>query len=253
MRILVLGGTAEASALAAALARRADIDAVLSLAGRTSNPRPSPLPSRTGGFGGVEGLARWLAEHTIEAVIDATHPFAAIMSGNAAAASELLGLPLLGLRRPPWLAQAGDGWIEVATMAEAVPALGRAPRHVFLTVGRLELAPFAAAPQHAYLVRSIEPIGDALPAPRVQQLRARGPFDEAAERTLLEREHIEILVTKNSGGSATYAKIAAARALGLPVIVVARPQKPAVTEVATVSAALDWIAGQQRALMLRGV
>jgi precorrin-6A/cobalt-precorrin-6A reductase len=124
---------------------------------------------------------------------------------------------------------------------------------VFLTVGRLELAPFATAPQHSYLVRSIEPIGDALPLPRVTELRARGPFDEAAERALLEREHIEAVVTKNSGGSATYAKIAAARALGLPVIVVARPKKPAVAEVANVAAALAWIAGQQRALMLRGV
>ena len=253
MRILVLGGTAEASALAAALARRADIDAILSLAGRTSNPRPSPLPSRIGGFGGVEGLARWLARHRIEAVVDATHPFAATMSGNAAAASALLGLPLLGLRRPPWLAQAGDRWIEVAAMADAAAALGRAPRHVFLTVGRLELAPFAAAPQHAYLVRSIEPIGDALPAPHVQQLRARGPFEEAAEQALLEREHIEILVTKNSGGAATYAKIAAARALGLPVVVVARPQKPAVSEVTDMAAALEWIAGQQRVPMRRGV
>ena len=253
MRILVLGGTAEASALAAALAQRLDVEAVLSLAGRTSNPRPSPLPTRIGGFGGIQGLARWLAQHRIEAVIDATHPFAAVMSGNAAAACGRLGLPLLGLRRPPWQAQPGDRWIEVATMPDAVPALGPVPRRVFLTVGRLELGPFAAAPQHAYLVRSIEPIGEALPAPHVQQLRARGPFDEAAEHALLVREHIEILVTKNSGGAATYAKIAAARALGLPVVVVARPQKPAVSEVTDMAAALEWIAGQQRVPMRRGV
>jgi precorrin-6A/cobalt-precorrin-6A reductase len=253
MRILILGGTAEAAALAAALAQQPDIDAVLSLAGRTSNPRPSPLPSRTGGFGGVDGLARWLAQHRIEAVVDATHPFAATMSGNAAAACAGLGLPLLGLRRPPWQARAGDRWIEVASMADAARALGPAPRRVFLTVGRLELAPFATAPQHAYLVRSIEPIGEALPLPRVAELRARGPFDEAAERALMEREQIDIIVTKNSGGSATYAKIAAARALGLPVIVVAPPQKPAVAEVASVAAALDWIAGQPGPRMLRGV
>ncbi len=253
MRILVLGGTAEAAALAAALARRADIEAVLSLAGRTSNPRSSPLPSRTGGFGGIEGLAHWLARHRTEAVVDATHPFAATMSGNAAAACERLGLPLLGVRRPPWLAQAGDRWIEVATMAFAAAALGPPPRRVFLTVGRLELGPFAAAPQHAYLVRSIEPLGAALPLPRVTEMRARGPFDEAAERVLLQREHIDIVVTKNSGGSAIYAKIAAARALGLPVVVVARPQKPAVAEVANVAAALDWISDQQRSRMLRGV
>jgi precorrin-6A/cobalt-precorrin-6A reductase len=253
MRVLVLGGTTEASALAAKLAERSDIDAILSLAGRTTNPRPSPVPSRSGGFGGPEGLAHWLTEQRIDAVVDATHPFAAVMSRNAATACSRLGMPLLGLRRPPWQPEPGDRWIEVATMADAVPALGQTPRHVFLTIGRLELAPFAAAPQHDYLVRSIEPIGDALPAPRVKPLLARGPFDEAAERTLLEREQIDIVVTKNSGGSATYAKIAAARALGLPVVVVARPEKPAVAQVANVAAALDWIDAQRRVPMLRGV
>ena len=253
MRILILGGTAEASALAAALAQQPDIDAVLSLAGRTSNPRPSPLPSRIGGFGDIEGLTRWLTLHRTEAVVDATHPFAAKMSRNAVAACGHLGLPLLGLRRPPWHAQPGDRWIEVETMADAAAALGAMPRRVFLTVGRLELAPFAAAPQHSYLVRSIEPIGAALPAPQVTTLRASGPFEEAAERALLERERIDIVVTKNSGGSATYAKIAAARALRLPVVVVARPEKPAVAEVASVAAALDWIAGQPEPRTLRGV
>jgi precorrin-6A/cobalt-precorrin-6A reductase len=253
MRVLVLGGTAEASALAAKLAERSGIDATLSLAGRTTNPRPSPLPMRTGGFGGAEGLARWLSEHQTDAVVDATHPFAAMMSRNAAQACTRLGVPLLALRRPPWRAQPGDRWIEVATMADAVPALGAAPRRVFLTIGRLELAPFAAAPQHFYLVRSIEPIGEALAVPHLRTLRARGPFDEAGERALLESEHIEVIVTKNSGGSATYAKIAAARALGLPVVVGARPEKPAVDHVASVAAALDWIEVQLRLPMLRGV
>ena len=148
MRVLILGGTTEASALGAKLAERADIDAILSLAGRTANPRPSPLPTKTGGFGGAEGLARWLTEHRTDAVVDATHPFAAMMSRNAAAACFRLGLPLLGLRRPPWRAQPGDRWIEVVTMADAVPALGPTPRRAFLTIGRLELAPFATAPQH---------------------------------------------------------------------------------------------------------
>jgi precorrin-6A/cobalt-precorrin-6A reductase len=198
-------------------------------------------------------MAGWLTEHRIQAVVDATHPFAAIMSRNAAEACRRVGLPLLGLRRPPWLAQPGDRWIKVATVADAVPALGSVPLRVFLTIGRLELAPFAAMAQHLYLVRSIEPICDALPVPHVQELRARGPFDEAAERALLERERIDIIVTKNSGGSATYAKIVAARALGLLVIVVMRPKKPAVTEVGSVAAALDWIAVQQRVPMTRGV
>ena len=253
MRILILGGTTEASALAASLAERPDIDAILSLAGRTANPRPSPLPTRTGGFGGTEGLARWLTEHQIDAVIDATHPFAAIMSRNTAAACLRLSLPMLALRRPPWQPQPGDRWIEVANMADAVPALGIEPRRVFLTVGRLELAPFATAPQHVYLVRSIEPIGDALLAPRVRTVQARGPFDEPAERALLERSNIDVIVTKNSGGSATYAKIAAARALTLPVVVVARPEKPAVADVASVAEAMDWIEAQHRVAMPRGV
>jgi len=253
MRVLVLGGTAEASALAAKLAERTDIDAILSLAGRTANPRPSPLPRRIGGFGGAEGLVRWLTEHQTDAVVDATHPFAAMMSRNAAAACRRLGLPLLGLRRPPWRAEPGDRWIEVTTIADAVPAVGPAPRRVFLTIGRLELARFTTAPQHFYLVRSIEPIGDALPTPRVKTLLARGPFDEASERALLESEHIDIIVTKNSGGLATYAKIAGARALRLPVVVVARPEKPAVAQVESVAAALEWIDSQQRVPLLRGV
>ena len=253
MRVLVLGGTTEASALAAQLAGRRDIDAILSLAGRTSNPRPSQLPSRTGGFGGVEGLAEWLTEHRTDAVVDATHPFAAMMSRNAAAACLRLGLPLLGLRRPPWQPQPGDRWAEVANMADAVPALGQTSRRVFLTVGRLELAPFATAPQHFYLARSIEPIGDALPAPRVRTIQARGPFDEAGERALLERENIDTIVTKNSGGSATYAKIAAARALGLQVVIIAQPEMPMVAHVASAAEAMDWIDAQHRLAMPRGV
>ncbi len=242
MRILILGGTTEASALAARLAGNPAFTPVLSMAGRTSEPRPLPIPTRIGGFGGVEGLVRFLAQERIEAVIDATHPFAAIMSRNAAEACAQAQVPLLALRRPPWVAQEGDRWIEVASMEDAVRALGETPRRVFLTVGRLELPPFAAAPQHTYLVRTIEPIGDALPVPNVIAIQDRAPFDEAAERALMAREQIEVVVTKNSGGMATYPKIAAARALGLPVIVVARPEKPrGVEEVATAEAALAWL------------
>ena len=242
MRILILGGTTEASALAARLAGNPAFTPVLSMAGRTSEPRPLPIPTRIGGFGGVEGLVRFLAQERLEAVIDATHPFATIMSRNAAEACAQAQVPLLALRRPPWAAQEGDRWIEVATMEDAVQALGDTPRRVFLTVGRLELPPFAAAPQHTYLVRTIEPIGDALPVPNVIAIQDRAPFDEVAERALMERERVDVVVTKNSGGAATYPKIAAARALGLPVIVVARPEKPrGVEEVATAEAALAWL------------
>jgi precorrin-6A/cobalt-precorrin-6A reductase len=242
MRILILGGTTEASALAERLAGNPAFTPLLSMAGRTSDPRPMPIPTRIGGFGGVEGLVRFLAQERIEAVIDATHPFAAIMSRNAAEACAQAQVPLLALRRPPWVAQEGDRWIEVSSMEDAVRALGETPRRVFLTVGRLELPPFAAAPQHTYLVRTIEPIGDALPVPNVIAIQDRAPFDEAAERALMAREQIEVVVTKNSGGMATYPKIAAARALGLPVIVVARPEKPrGVEEVAAAEAALAWL------------
>ena len=240
MRILILGGTTEASALAALLTGSSDFKPLLSMAGRTSDPRPLPIPTRIGGFGGVEGLARFLTQERIEAVVDATHPFAAVMSRNAAEACLQAGVPLLALRRPPWRPQDGDRWVDVASMDEAVHALGEAPRRVFLTVGRLELASFATAPQHTYLVRTIEPIGDALP--NVIAIRDRAPFDEAAERSLMERERVDVVVTKNSGGTATYPKIAAARALGLPVIIVARPEKPGgVAEVASAEAALDWL------------
>jgi len=242
MRILILGGTTEASALARLLAGRSEFSPLLSMAGRTSDPRPLPIPTRIGGFGGVEGLARFLEQERIEAVIDATHPFAAVMSRNAAEACAQVQVPLLALRRPPWIAQTGDRWVEVSSMEEAVRALGEEPRRVFLTVGRLELTPFAAAPQHTYLVRTIEPIGDALPVPNVIAIQDRAPFDETAERALMERKSVEMVVTKNSGGPATYPKIAAARALGLPVIIVARPEKPrGIEEVASADAALEWL------------
>ncbi|MDF2972727.1 MAG: cobalt-precorrin-6A reductase [Microvirga sp.] len=242
MRILILGGTTEASALARLLSGRSEFSPVLSMAGRTSEPRPVPVPTRIGGFGGVDGLACFLLQERIEAVIDATHPFAAVMSRNAAEACARVHVPLLALRRPPWIPQAGDRWTEVNSMEEAVDALGDEPRRVFLTVGRLELPPFADAPQHTYLVRTIEPIGDALPVPNVIAIQDRAPFNEAAERALMEREQIEVVVTKNSGGAATYPKIVAARALGLPVIVVARPQKlRGVEEVASADAALEWL------------
>ncbi len=242
MRILILGGTTEASGLAAALAGQGRFQPLLSLAGRTSDPNPQPIPTPVGGFGGAEGLARLQRDERIEALIDATHPFAAVMSHNAARAADATGVPLLALRRPPWMPQTGDRWREVTGMGEAVRAIGEAPRRVFLTVGRLELRPFAAAPQHAYVVRTIEPIDDALPVPNVIAIRDRAPFDEAAERALMAHEGIEVLVTKNSGGAATYPKIAAARALGIPVVLVARPEKPeGVTEVAGVAGALAWL------------
>ncbi|KQO54659.1 cobalt-precorrin-6X reductase [Methylobacterium sp. Leaf85] len=243
MRVLILGGTTEASALVKGLDPR--IDATLSLAGRTSAPKREPVRTRIGGFGGAEGLAAWIAENRIDAVIDATHPFAARIGRNAALACERTGVALLAIRRPAWERRQGDRWTEVETMSEAVLALGETPRRVFLTIGRLEVGAFATAPQHDYIVRAIEPIGDALPVPRLTEIAARGPFGEAAEMTFLAERRIDILVTKNSGGPATYGKIAATRALGLPVVIVRPPQKPAVESVPDAEGALAWLRARE--------
>ena len=237
MRILILGGTGEASALVRGLlALDAGFAPTLSLAGRTSQPKAEPVPVRTGGFGGPEGLAAWIAREGTDLVVDATHPFAARIGANAARACALTGVPLLAIRRPAWTPEAGDRWIGVPDMAAAAAALGPVPRRVFLTVGRQEVAAFAAAPQHDYVARAIEDL--ALAVPRFTAIRARGPFDAAAEAAFLVARGIDILVSKNSGGGATYGKIAAARALGLPVVMVSRPEKPAVPSVPDAAAAL---------------
>lgn len=225
----------------------------LSLAGRTSAPKPVPVPTRIGGFGGAEGFARWLMAERVAAVVDATHPFAAAISRNAARACAALGVPLLALRRPPWRPVEGDRWTEVAAMPEAVGALGPESRCVFLTVGRLELHHFAAAPQHRYLARTIEPVGEALWVPNLVAIQDRGPFDAGREREFMRRTGIEVVVTKNSGGTATYGKIAAARELGLPVILVAPPPMPEADTVATAQEALSWLAAHDRPLWKRGV
>jgi precorrin-6A/cobalt-precorrin-6A reductase len=241
MRLLILGGTSEATALARGLAGRGGVAPILSLAGRTSFPLASPVPTRVGGFGGAEGLARFLADERIDRLVDATHPFAARISANAALAADRTGVPLLAVRRPEWLPGEGDRWIGVEDMAAAVQALGEVPRTVFLTIGRQEVSAFAVAPHHAYVVRTIEPLDDALPVPRLTAIAARGPFDVEAEATLMREAGIEIVVSKNAGGEATFAKILAARRLGLPVIMVRRPSKPEVPRVADAEAALAWL------------
>ncbi|MFC7397030.1 cobalt-precorrin-6A reductase [Chelatococcus sp. GCM10030263] len=239
LKLLLLGGTTEASRLAALLAGRPDVAPILSLAGRTRDLAPSPIPRRIGGFGGVDGLIRFLQNEGIAAVVDATHPFAAQISANATKACTALDLPLARLTRPAWTSQAGDRWQEVASAEAAAAALGEAPKRVFLTVGRLSLHAFAAVPQHHYLVRTIDaPDGLAL---NVTLIQARGPFSADAEEVLMRREGIEILVTKNSGGEATAGKLVAARHLGLPVIMVARPDKPAVPTFYAPEEVMGWL------------
>ena len=227
MRVLILGGTSEASALARALAGDARFCATLSLAGRTRAPAASPIPHRIGGFGGIDGLTAYLRAERIDALVDATHPFAAQMSRHAAAAATQTGTKLLVICRPAWQPGPGDRWTTVADMQVAANALGGTPRRVFLTVGRQDLAPFAAAPWHHYLIRSVDPPDSALSPPDAETIAARGPFAEADERQLLAQHRIDVIVTKNSGGAATAGKLAAARALALPVIMVARPPAPA--------------------------
>jgi precorrin-6A/cobalt-precorrin-6A reductase len=199
------------------------------------------VPIRRGGFGGAEGLARYLREERVNLLIDATHPYAAGISANAAEAARIAKVELLALRRPPWRKVAGDNWIEVDTVEDAMRTIGAAPRRVFVTLGRKELRPFEAAPQHFYLVRSVDPVDPPLAVPHVQYITARGPFSEAGDRALLERHRIDSIVAKNSGGEATYGKIAAARALGLPVIMLKRPALPDVPSLATVEEALAWL------------
>jgi precorrin-6A/cobalt-precorrin-6A reductase len=241
MKILILGGTAEARRLASALAARKDLAVTVSLAGRTAQPAAQPVPVRMGGFGGSDGLAAYLSAEQIDALIDATHPYAGTISANAAYAAERTGVPLLALRRPPWAKVAGDTWIEVATVEDAVEALGKAPRRVFLALGRKELQPFAAAPQHDYLVRSVDPVDPPLAVPHATYITARGPFIEEEDYALLARHRIETIVAKNSGGAATYGKIEAARALRLPVIMLKRPALPDVPSAETVEEVLAWL------------
>lgn len=241
MRVLVLGGTTEASALAKLLAGDARFDAILSLAGRTLAPRPQPLATRVGGFGGVEGLVRWLHQKKIDAVIDATHPYAARMSANAVAACAQTSVPLGSIVRPPWQRHEDDNWRIVPSAAAAAAALGKTPLRVFLSLGRQDLHAFAAAPQHRYIARTIEaPEQTALP-PNIRILQARGPFDRDSEAKLLSDEEIDVIVSKNSGGSATYAKIEAARELDLPVIMIARPDKPVGHALASPEEAVAWL------------
>jgi len=241
-RVLILGGSSEAAALARAVAADPRFEPTLSLAGVTEHPAESPVAVRSGGFGGAQGLADYLTEHGIGVVIDATHPFATTMKRHAVEAARRAGVPLLAIRRPPWTPQPDDNWIMVESIEAAAAALGKEPKQVMLTTGRKELAPFKAAGQHSYVLRSVEPPEPRALPPRVEVITARGPFAYGDEVKLLRAHGIEVLVTKNSGGRATAAKLAAARALDLPVIMVSRPEVPDAQCVETVEEAVAWLA-----------
>lgn len=244
VRVLVLGGTSEARELVAHLSGVPGLVAIASLAGRTREPLALATTTRVGGFGGVAGLTRYLRDEGIAALIDATHPFAAQISHHAAEAAAAVGLPRLMLVRPAWEPVAGDRWQPVANHAAAaaqVPDLGQ---RIFLSIGRQELAAFAPLQNLWFLMRAIDPPAPELPLPPGELLLQRGPFALDEERSLLQRYGIEAVVSKNSGGAATYAKIAAARELQLPVVMVQRPPLPVGEQVASAAAAIAWLQQQ---------
>lgn len=239
MTTLILGGTTEASRLATALAD-AGLPAILSYAGRVAAPRAQPVPVRVGGFGGADGLADYLRVNRIARVVDATHPFAAQISRNAVAACAMAGVPLLALQRPAWQAGPGDRWTHVAEMQAAAAALSGPARRVFLSIGRQNLDTFASQPQHHYLLRLVDPPEAPLPFPDATVILARGPFDVAGDRALLSAHRIDLIVAKNAGGEGAGAKLAAARELGIPVLMIDRPALPDRPTVATVAQVLAW-------------
>ena len=238
--ILILGGTTEATALAQAVAE-AGLAGQVSFAGRVDRPKRQPLPQRVGGFGGADGLATFLAQQAITHVVDATHPFAARMSRNAVAACKVAGVPLVALTRPAWTPQVGDAWTRVSTIAEAAACLSGVGQNVLLAIGRIHIGAFADQAQHHYVLRLVDPPKERPPFPSHEVIVARGPFTMESDLAMMQARGIEVVVSKNSGGKGAYAKIAAAREMGIPVIMIDRPHIPQRTEVGRIADVLRWI------------
>jgi precorrin-6A/cobalt-precorrin-6A reductase len=241
MTVLVLGGTSEARMLATQLNDRPGLRVVSSLAGRVSNPALPAGEVRVGGFGGTAGLAAYARAEGVGAVVDATHPFAETISAHAVEACAQAGLPLLRLARPGWSPRPGDDWHDAGSLDEAAALLPNLGTRVFLTTGRQGLGAFAAADGLWFLIRCVDPPDGPLPANR-EVLLARGPYERDAERALMRRHRIDVLVTKNSGGPLTEGKLDAARDLGLPVVMISRPAAGAAEGVTNVSDAVRWVA-----------
>jgi precorrin-6A/cobalt-precorrin-6A reductase len=239
VRILILGGTGEARELAGELVA-AGVDVLSSLAGRVRQPRLPEGPVRVGGFGGAAGLAAFLRTEQITAVVDATHPFAGTITASAAQAAAQAGVPLLVLRRPEWAA--APSWQLVADIGAAAAAVRAWPgESVFLTTGRRDLDAFAADDRHRFLVRAVDPPDGPVP-PRMTLVLDRGPYTVDGESAVMREHGVGLLVTKNSGGPMTAAKLEAARDLGVQVLMVRRPPLPAGTEaVSTVAEAVRWV------------
>jgi len=241
-RVLILGGTAEARELAEEL-YAVGVRPISSLAGRVARPRLPVGEVRVGGFGGPEALARWLHDHGIVAVVDATHPFAEQISASAAAACPRAGVPLLRLERPGWSERDGDRWCWVDSLETAADTITQLGKRVLLTTGRQGLSAFAGVDAAWFLIRCVDPPAPPLPA-HYELIIDRGPYTLAGELTLLDAHQIDLVVTKDSGGHHTKAKLSAARERDLPVIIVHRPPRPAGRSLPTVSEAVEWVHGQ---------
>jgi precorrin-6A/cobalt-precorrin-6A reductase len=224
VRVLILGGTGQARALADALHEQGRHEVISSLGGRTSRPVLPVGEVRVGGFGGAGGLIEYLRAESIDVLVDATHPFATRISANAADAAASAGVRLIVLRRRPWVAGAGDRWVVVPEVAVAVREVAGLPEGavVFLALGRREVGVFAGDDRHSFVIRSVDPPGGDLPV-RHRVVLGRGPFTVDGERALLRECGAEVLVCRNSGGAEGAAKLAAARELGIVVVMVAAP------------------------------
>jgi precorrin-6A/cobalt-precorrin-6A reductase len=244
--LLILGGTGEAAALAAAAVAQYGNQLLVtsSLAGRTGAPAPLPGRVRVGGFGGAAGLADYLAAEAVAMVIDATHPFAARISAHAQQACDTLGVPRLMLQRPAWQRHPGDRWVEVESAAVAASRLPELGRRAWLTIGARELAAFVGLTGVHFLIRTIDPPTAPPPFGSYEIVTGRGPFTLAGERHILERHAIDVLVARASGGAATEAKLVAARELQLPVLMLRRPAAPCGPSVINIEEALAWLASE---------
>lgn len=240
IRVLLLGGTTEANQIGRALAA-SGIAGIYSYAGRTATPVPQPLPTRIGGFGGVGGLAVYLKQEQITHVIDATHPFANRISRNAVEACAATSTPLIACLREAWTEVPGDQWQHVDSFESAARALPNRPARIFLAIGRQHLAPFATQPQHFYLLRLVDLLDTAMPLPNAEIVVARGPFTFEGDLALLRHHAITHVVTRNAGGAGAKAKLDAARALGLPVIMIDRPSLPERRTAQSVDEIMRWL------------
>ncbi|MEW1931160.1 cobalt-precorrin-6A reductase [Rhodococcus sp. NPDC079359] len=240
MKVLILGGTTESRALAAALDTVQGIETVTSLAGRVAEPKLPVGETRIGGFGGPDALAVWLRDNAIDVVVDATHPFASTIAAHAEQATRATSVALLVLTRPPWTAGERDRWISVASLPDAASAITPGSR-VFLTTGRQGVHHFSSVDHSWFLVRAIDPPTGPVPPHMTLQL-SRGPFDIDHESMMLAENRIDLLITKNSGGDMTRAKLDAARAASIPVLMVDRPTRTgSAPTVFDVAAAVDWL------------